>query len=117
VTGNGTQKAFWDDPSILYISVHLFLNGSFYPGGPDGALDQVGSGAAAGTNVNIPWEAELMGNADYLYAFQKIVMPIAYEFAPDLIIGKCCPTFATGLTECYSFGRLRCGSRRPVGLL
>lgn len=28
-----------------------------------------------------------MGDADYLYAFQQIVMPIAYEFAPDLVIG------------------------------
>jgi histone deacetylase 6 len=30
-----------------------------------------------------------MGDADYLYAFQQIVMPIAYEFAPDLVIGAC----------------------------
>ena len=28
-----------------------------------------------------------MGDADYLYAFQRIVMPIAYEFAPDFVIG------------------------------
>lgn len=28
-----------------------------------------------------------MGDADYLYAFQNIVMPIAYEYAPDLVIG------------------------------
>jgi len=29
-----------------------------------------------------------MGDAEYLWAFQKIVMPIAMEFAPDLVIGK-----------------------------
>ena len=28
-----------------------------------------------------------MGDADYLYAFQRIVMPIAYEFAPEFVIG------------------------------
>jgi len=28
-----------------------------------------------------------MGDADYLYAFQRVIMPIAYEFAPDLVIG------------------------------
>jgi len=28
-----------------------------------------------------------MNDADYLFAFQKLVMPIAYEFAPDFIIG------------------------------
>lgn len=27
-----------------------------------------------------------MGDADYLYAFEKIVMPIAYEWAPELVI-------------------------------
>ncbi len=30
-----------------------------------------------------------MRDADYLYAFFKIVLPIAYEFAPDLVIGPC----------------------------
>ena len=27
-----------------------------------------------------------MGDADYLLAFQKIVMPIALEFAPELVV-------------------------------
>lgn len=29
-----------------------------------------------------------MKDADYLLAFQKIVMPIALEFAPDMVISK-----------------------------
>ena len=29
-----------------------------------------------------------MGDADYLYAFEKIVLPIAYEFAPELVISQ-----------------------------
>jgi hypothetical protein len=29
-----------------------------------------------------------MGDADYLYAFQKLVMPIAYEYAPELVISR-----------------------------
>lgn len=32
-----------------------------------------------------------MGDAEYLWAFQKIVMPIAVEFSPDLVISKCNP--------------------------
>ena len=28
-----------------------------------------------------------VGDADYIYAFQKVVMPIAYEFNPQLVIG------------------------------
>jgi histone deacetylase 6 len=38
--------------------------------------------------VNIPWPSGGFGDGDYIYAFQKIVMPIAYEFAPDLVISK-----------------------------
>jgi len=38
--------------------------------------------------VNIPWESDGKTDADYLYAFQKIVMPIAVEFAPELVISK-----------------------------
>lgn len=41
-----------------------------------------------GSSVNIPWPTKGMGDAEYLWAFQKIVMPIAMEFAPDLVIGK-----------------------------
>lgn len=29
-----------------------------------------------------------MGDAEYLHAFQTIVMPIAMEFAPELVISK-----------------------------
>ena len=39
-------------------------------------------------NINIPWPTKGMGDADYLLAFQHIVMPVAYEFDPDLVISK-----------------------------
>lgn len=29
-----------------------------------------------------------MTDADYLLAFQRVVMPIAYEFAPDFVLGE-----------------------------
>ena len=38
--------------------------------------------------VNIPWPNAGMTDGDYLYAFREIVMPIAMEFAPSLVIGK-----------------------------
>ena len=40
------------------------------------------------SSVNIPWPDKGMGDADYIYAFQRIVMPIAMEFAPELVISK-----------------------------
>ncbi|KAF8332712.1 uncharacterized protein EI90DRAFT_3288915 [Cantharellus anzutake] len=84
--GNGTQKAFETDPNVLYISIHQFEQGTFYPASPEGGMEYVGLGAGIGKNVNIPWEDPGMRDADYLYAFFKIVLPIAYEFAPDLVM-------------------------------
>ncbi|RMZ88982.1 hypothetical protein DV736_g3779, partial [Chaetothyriales sp. CBS 134916] len=84
--GNGCQKAFYDDPNILYISLHVHMDGRFYPSGPDGGMDRVGIGLGVGKNVNIPWPTKGMGDGDYMYAFQHVVMPIANEFDPDLVI-------------------------------
>ncbi|KAJ5251242.1 hypothetical protein N7489_001652 [Penicillium chrysogenum] len=84
--GNGIQKAFYDDPNVLYISMHVYQDGRFYPGGPAGDWDQCGSGAGVGKNVNIPWPDQGMGDGDYMFAFQEVVMPIAQEFDPDLVI-------------------------------
>jgi len=38
------------------------------------------------SSVNIPWPEKGMGDADYIHAFQKVIMPIALEFAPELVI-------------------------------
>ncbi|EOA88363.1 uncharacterized protein SETTUDRAFT_160266 [Exserohilum turcica Et28A] len=84
--GNGIQHAFYDDPNVLYISLHVFKGGTFYPNLPDGNLDYCGEGRGEGKNVNIPWAEHGMGDSEYLYAFQEIVMPIATEFNPDLVI-------------------------------
>lgn len=46
--GNGTQRAFWDDGDVLYISLHRHDGGRFYPTSDFGALDMIGEGAGAG---------------------------------------------------------------------
>ena len=90
--GNGIQNVFYDDPSVLYISLHVWMNGEFYPGMPDNpmepnaGIDSVGTDHGAGYNVNIAWHDQGMGDGEYLAAFQKIVMPIATEFNPDLVV-------------------------------
>ncbi|KAF8806401.1 histone deacetylase complex protein [Phlegmacium glaucopus] len=84
--GNGTQRAFNDDPSVLYISLHRYDQGTFYPCGPFGGMQSCGDGPGLGFSVNIPWPEKGMGDAEYIYAFQKVVMPIAMEFAPELVI-------------------------------
>ncbi|TIA86270.1 hypothetical protein E3P99_03736 [Wallemia hederae] len=85
-TGNGTQRAFYDDPSVLYISLHRYENGTFYPGSDFGGMHMTGSGAGEGFSVNIPWPHAGMGDPEYLQAFNQVVMPISQEFAPDLVI-------------------------------
>lgn len=39
-------------------------------------------------SVNIPWPKKGFGDGDYMVAFSSIIMPIAYEFAPDLVLSK-----------------------------
>ncbi|KAF1997240.1 hypothetical protein P154DRAFT_579163 [Amniculicola lignicola CBS 123094] len=84
--GNGIQHAFYDDPNVLYISLHVFKGGSFYPSLPDGDYMYCGDAPGVGRNVNIPWPDHGMGDAEYIYAFQEVVMPVATEFDPDLVI-------------------------------
>lgn len=85
--GNGTQQIFYDDPSVLYLSIHRHDDGNFFPG--TGASTECGSGAGVGYNVNIAWSGGLnppLSDAEYLAAFRTIVMPIAREFAPDIVL-------------------------------
>ncbi|KAF9580159.1 Histone deacetylase hda1 [Lunasporangiospora selenospora] len=85
--GNGTQKAFIDDPDVVYCSIHRFDNGTFYPGDPiAGAHSFVGEGPGRGRNINIPWPGPGMGDSEYIYTFHKVIMPIIFEFAPDFIL-------------------------------
>ncbi|CAN1270359.1 Histone deacetylase 15 [Linum perenne] len=82
--GNGTQEIFDDNKSVLYVSLHRHEGGKFYPG--TGAANEVGSKGAEGFCVNIPWSCSGVGDKDYLFAFQRVVLPIATEFAPDFTI-------------------------------
>lgn len=84
--GNGTQHMFEEDNSVLYISLHRYEDATFFPNSEDADYDQVGRGKGKGYNVNIPWNAGKMGDAEYLAAFHHLVMPIAREFAPDLVL-------------------------------
>ncbi|OAP64896.1 hypothetical protein AYL99_00868 [Fonsecaea erecta] len=84
--GNGCQQAFYEDPNVLYISLHVHMDGTFYPTGDEGDMYHCGVGAGEGKNVNIPWPVKGMGDGDYMYAFQNVVMPIANEFDPDFVI-------------------------------
>ncbi|XP_028208611.1 histone deacetylase 15 isoform X3 [Glycine soja] len=82
--GNGTQEIFEQNKSVLYISLHRHEGGKFYPG--TGAAEEVGSMGAEGYCVNIPWSRGGVGDNDYIFSFQHVVLPIAAEFNPDFTI-------------------------------
>jgi len=87
---NGTQKIFYDSDKVMVISVHRYDNGKFFPG--TGSCQDVGTGAGAGFNVNIPLDGgstPAMGNKEYLAVFRSVVMPIAQQFNPDFVFISC----------------------------
>jgi acetoin utilization deacetylase AcuC-like enzyme len=78
--GNGTQEMFWRRPDVLYMSTHQF---PFYPG--TGAREEDGEGDGRGFTVNVPLAA---GGDDRVYraAFERVLLPIAEAYAPDLVL-------------------------------
>jgi len=77
--GNGTQGAFYDDPSVMHFDVH---RSPFYPGG--GGAEKTGDGKAAGTKINVPLPAG-SGDAEYRKAFEEKLRPAALAFKPDFV--------------------------------
>lgn len=92
--GNGIQHIFESDPTVLYLSLHRYEKGTYFPSndlgiGTDGAPTAAGVGAGAGTNINIGWNTRghaKPGDAEYLAAWRDVVMPVAREYAPDLVL-------------------------------
>jgi acetoin utilization deacetylase AcuC-like enzyme len=80
--GNGTQAAFEDDPSVLFVSLHQHPR-TCYPG--SGHEWESGNEAAEGTILNLPFQPGA-GDAEYLAAFDERVLPAVDAFAPELLL-------------------------------
>ena len=78
--GNGTQDIFYDDPSVFFFSAHQV---PLYPG--TGMANEIGTGDAVGTTLNIPMRPGSDSN-DYLEVFQKTLKPALLDFSPDFLI-------------------------------
>jgi acetoin utilization deacetylase AcuC-like enzyme len=79
--GNGTQDIFYEDPQVLYMSIHQ--NGrTLYPG--TGFVDEVGAGEGEGYKVNVPIPP---GSSDEEYSciMDEIFVPLSEAFKPELI--------------------------------
>ncbi len=78
--GNGTQHVFENDPRFAFFSVH---QGNFYPG--TGAIHEIGRGDGTGYTLNLPLKPA-MDDDDYRYCFQKVVVPFARQYKPQMIL-------------------------------
>jgi acetoin utilization deacetylase AcuC-like enzyme len=78
--GNGTQAAFYEDPSVLYVSLHQW---PLYPG--TGSINEVGDGAGLGTTLNIPLPPHATGDV-FTMAFESVVRPVVERFGPTWLI-------------------------------
>jgi len=77
--GNGTEEIFYEDPDVLYTSIH---QSHLFPG--TGAVRDTGYGEGKGLNINMPVPP---GSSDdvYRYLTEEIIFPAAEEFKPDFI--------------------------------
>jgi acetoin utilization deacetylase AcuC-like enzyme len=78
--GNGTQEMFYDDPSVLFVSMH---QSPLYPG--SGAARENGRGEGRGYTLNVPLSA---GASDAVYgaAIERIVAPVLEVYRPGLLL-------------------------------
>ncbi len=77
--GNATQEMFYEDPRVLYFSIH---QAPFYPG--TGLSDERGEGEGLGTTINVPLPATT-GYETYEPVFRQVMAPAADRFDPQLI--------------------------------
>ena len=84
--GDGTSEIFKSDPTVLYVSIHRYEDGKFYPGGKEGSELNIGEGDGQGYNLNIPFNEVGMGNDEYLYVWENLVFKIIQEFNPEIIM-------------------------------
>ncbi len=78
--GNGTQSILADDPGVLYASIH---QSPYYPF--EGTVEDINSGEAKGTTVNIPVPAGTAGG-EYRRAWGELIVPVVSQFEPDWVL-------------------------------
>lgn len=78
--GDGLAQYFYDDPTILYFSIHEFD----FTEGDLGLMDEIGIDEGIGKNINFP-VPEGITNDDFLCCLE-LIEPILKEFQPTIII-------------------------------
>lgn len=80
--GNGTQDIFYEDPVVMFYSIHRYGNG-FYPG--TGAENETGRGQGQGHILNVPIRYGT-SRRDYRDRFLKALEKAADHIKPELVL-------------------------------
>lgn len=78
--GNGTQQIFWDEPNVLYLSMHQW---PLFPG--SGSPVEIGGPAALGSVLNVPLPAGATGDV-MRRALEDIAAPVVDAFRPTWVL-------------------------------
>ncbi|MHA1822856.1 MAG: histone deacetylase family protein [Promethearchaeota archaeon] len=78
--GDGLARYFYEDPNVLYFSIHEYD----FEMGDVGLIDELGANEGLGKNINFPVPPGII-NQDFLKLFD-VIKPILQEFRPSLII-------------------------------
>ncbi len=78
--GNGTQRSFYQDPTVFFFSTHQY---PFYPG--TGSADERGAGEGYGYTLNVPMPAG-SGDSEYRPVYEELLPQVAERFSPQFIL-------------------------------
>lgn len=84
--GQGTQSFFYDNPNVLYVSIHRYEKGKYWPELIESNFNFTGQGAGKGFNLNFPLNETGCNDADFLLMWFNVILPVAYEYNPELVI-------------------------------
>ncbi|VDP02973.1 unnamed protein product [Soboliphyme baturini] len=82
--GQGIQRAFYDSHQVMYVSIHRYEYGLFWPHLKESNWDYFVLYLGFGYNINIPLNKCDLGDAEYLAVFHHLILPLATEFSPEL---------------------------------
>src|SRR5262245_2774948 len=80
--GNGTQDIFYEDPEVLFYSIHRFGMG-FYPG--TGDVDESGRGKGEGYTLNVPLRYGT-SRKEFKDRFVRALEKAADKIKPELVL-------------------------------
>lgn len=78
--GNGTQDVFYNDPTVLFFSIHRF---PFYPG--TGHTSETGEGPGKGFTINRPVSFDI-SREEFLETFRAVIEGPAKDFKPGFVL-------------------------------